>query len=320
MTGYAAIDLGTNSTNLLIVDPDGQEIERIVAVTRLGAGLGQRASGSPTRLDPEAFERTLAQLRHYRDRLDHHGVDTDAIRIVTTAAARALGAEDRERLFDEVQRCVGSRPILLSGRDEGRLAFAGATAGLSTSVPVAAPPWLVVDIGGGSTELMWGRDHPEQIVSLDIGAVSLTESTLAGDPPRPEELSNAIGLVSDLLADHWRDLPDDPAEATMVGIAGTITTIAAVEIGLTRFEPSVLHGFVLERPAVEDVFRTLATETLTDRRHNPGLAPERADVIVGGLCILVAIMRTLHTPELVVSIHNLLDGVVDTLRRGGDMG
>ena len=320
MTGRAAIDIGTNSTNLLVVDADGREIERIVAVTRLGAGLDPQTAGSATRLDPEAVERTLGQLRHYRDRLDHHGVDTDAIRIVTTAAARALGTAERDRLFDEVQRCVGTRPILLSGLEEGRFAFAGATAGLSTSVPVANPPWLVVDIGGGSTELMWGHDHPDHVVSLDIGAVSLTESLLHGDPPRPEELSNAIGLVSDLLADHSRDLPDDPGAATMVGIAGTITTVAAVEIGLSRFEPSVLHGFVLERPAVEDVFRTLATETLADRRHNPGLPPERADVIVGGLCILVAIMRTLHTPELVVSIHNLLDGVVDTLRRGGDVG
>lgn len=315
----AAIDLGSNSTNLLIVDAQGRELERIVAVTRLSAGLGRTAAGTPARLETSALERTIGQLTTYRERLDHHGVDIDSVRVVTTAIARELHEEDRERLAEAVNAAIGTRPVVLSGTDEGRLAFTGATSGLDRAVPAASPPWLVVDIGGGSTEVMWGRDHPEHVISLNVGAVRLTESELHSDPPRPEELSNAIGQVSDLLADHLRDLPTDPAEATMVGIAGTITTVAAVEIGLSRFEPSVLHGFVLERPAAEDVFRTLATESLADRIHNPGLPPDRADVIVGGLCILVAIMRTLQTPELVVSIHNLLDGVVDSVRRGREL-
>ncbi len=302
----AAIDIGTNSTNLLVVDPAGHELERIVAVTRLGQGVA--ATG---RLAQEAVERTLAQLREYRELLDRHGVG--AVRAVATSASR--DATNREEFFDAAEAVLGVRPELISGPDEGALAFRGAT----TALVDTRPPHLVIDIGGGSTELMLGGEGSAATelvgtVSLDVGAVRLTESVLHSDPPRPEELTNALGIVHDLLDDALRELPDAAAARTLVGIAGTITTVAAVELGLARSDPAAVHGFRLRRDAAEDVFRTLATEPLADRVHNPGLPPERADVIVGGCCVLVAILRRWHADELVVSHHSLLDGVCAQLR------
>jgi exopolyphosphatase/guanosine-5'-triphosphate,3'-diphosphate pyrophosphatase len=146
--------------------------------------------------------------------------------------------------------------------------------------------------------------------SFPVGAVVLTETELHRDPPRPEELTNAIGLVTDFMDDLVREHPQVLEATRVVGVAGTIVTIAAVELGLASFDGSALHGMRLTRDAAEDVFRTLATEVLADRVCNPGLPPERADIIVGGCCALVAIMRRLRISELTVSIHNLLDGVV----------
>src|SRR5204863_8356604 len=141
-----------------------------------------------------------------------------------------------------------------------------------------------------------------------VGAVRLTEAELHHDPPQPEELTNAIGIVSDLVDDAFRQhLPTAEDAPTLVGVGGTITTVAAMEIGLTDYDRSRVHHFRLDRDAVEDVFRTVATEPLAARRHNPGLQPERADIIVGGCCVLVAIMRRLRADELIVCDADLLD-------------
>lgn len=301
------IDLGSNSTNLLIVDTAGHEVERIVAVTGMGRDLSPDG-----RLNQSARQRVEQQLQHYADLFERHGVAPSQRRVVATAAARALAVDQREAWFDELADLLGVRPELLSGQDEGRLSFRGALGSLRSTHGSGAP-WLVVDIGGRSTELMWGIDEPAHVVSLNVGALTLTQDELHGDPPRPDELSNAVGSVADEVADALRMWPVDATEATLVGVAGTIVTAAAVEIGLTTFDPTVLHGFTLTRAAAEDVFRTLATESLADRVHNPGLPRDRADVIVGGLCALVAVMRTLRAPELIVSVHNLLDGVAGEL-------
>jgi exopolyphosphatase / guanosine-5'-triphosphate,3'-diphosphate pyrophosphatase len=293
---FAAIDMGSHSTNLLIASAQGRELHRVVTVT------GMTREGGEARL--------AAQLDLYARLLDEHGVDPSHRRVVATAAARALDADARTRLFDLVEQRVAVRPELLTGEHEGRLAFRGAVAALPPEATTPGAAWLVIDIGGASTEVMLGREEPDHVISLDVGAVTLTEGELHSDPPRPEELSNAVGRVADELADAVRAWPVDITQATLVGVAGTIVTAAAVEIGLRAFDAAALHGFTLTRPAAEDVFRTLATEALADRVHNPGLPADRAEVIVGGLCILVAAMRTLRAPHLVVSVHNLLDGVV----------
>jgi exopolyphosphatase/guanosine-5'-triphosphate,3'-diphosphate pyrophosphatase len=188
------------------------------------------------------------------------------------------------------------------------LAFRGATSWLDLD----DRPVAVIDIGGGSTEFAVGGADSVQIASIDLGSVSLTEQELHTDPPRPEELANAIGRVADEVDDVVRAMPELPS-ARLIGVAGTITTVAAVELGLEPYDPERIHLFVLTRQAAEDVLRTLATERLADRIHNPGLQAERADIIVGGCCILVAIMRRLEATELVVSECDLLDGLLGSL-------
>lgn len=300
----AAVDIGTNSTNLLVRDANGDEVERIVNVTRLGRGVD-----ASRRLAPESIDRTCAVLRDYANVLARHGVDvTRDLRVTTTSAAR--DASNRAEFFAAVTDAIGRPPDLLSGDDEGRLAHRGALTGLT----VGAGWHLLVDIGGGSTELVLGERtesgvRMRTVRSLDVGAVRLTERYLLGDPPRPEELTNAIGDAYDLLDDALRDVPDLALVTQLVGTAGTIVTAAAVEVGQRTFDPAALHGFRLDRAAVEDVFRTLATESLADRVHNPGLPADRADVIVGGLCVLVAVMRRWDARDILVSAHNIMDGI-----------
>jgi len=295
----AAIDCGTNSTRLLI-SRHGETIDRRMIITRLGKGVD--ATG---KLDPDAIERTLAVLREYRQAMDQQGVE--GVRIAATSAAR--DASNSEEFFGPAEQIVGTRPELLSGEDEGRMSFAGATADLDPS----RGPFLVIDIGGGSTECMVGTDHPEAVRSFDVGCVRLTEKHLVSDPPAAEELSNAIAEASAWFDDLLREVPAATQAQTVVGLAGTISAIGAVELGMATYDRDLIHHFPLTRTAIEDVFRTLATERLADRIHNPGLEAARADVIVGGLCVLVAFVRTLGVDEMLVSESDILDGLVASL-------
>jgi exopolyphosphatase/guanosine-5'-triphosphate,3'-diphosphate pyrophosphatase len=299
MTTLAAIDCGTNSTRLL-VSRDGDIVDRRMVITRLGKGVD--ATGT---LDPEAIERTLAVLREYRQAMDEYQVER--VRVAATSAAR--DASNSEDFFGPAGEIVGTPPELLSGDEEGRLSFAGATAGLDAS----QGPFLVIDIGGGSTECMVGTDAPDAVRSFDIGSVRLTEKHLAGDPPAPEELSNAIAEAVAWFDDLVREVPASTQVQTVIGVAGTITTIGAIELGMAEYDRDRIHHFRLTRAAIEDVFRTLATERLADRIHNPGLEAARADVIVGGLCVLVAFVRTLGIDELLLSESDILDGLVASL-------
>lgn len=300
MTGpVAAIDCGTNSVRLLVTDGERQ-LERLMRITRLGQGVD--ATG---RLDPDAIERTVDALRGFREVIDRHGVDR--IRMAATSAAR--DAANRDEFFAAAREVLGIEPELLSGMEEGRLSFRGATA----DIDAASGPFLVFDIGGGSTEFVWGTHDAEQVVSIDVGCVRMTEAWLHHDPPTAEELSQAISVIDIHLDDVLREMPQVTGAATFVGLAGTVTNVAAVEIGLAEWSREAIHHFVLTRAAVEDVFRTLATEPLVDRRHNPGLEPQRADVIVGGLCVLVSIMRRFGMAECLVSENDILDGLAQTL-------
>lgn len=309
----AAIDCGTNSTRLLVASADGSgglvTHERLMTITRLGAGVDQRR-----RFDPEAVARTQAVLAEYRQVMDDLGVAPGRLRITATSAAR--DAEDREEWFDAAEAVVGARPELISGTEEADLSFRGATTGLDP----ARGPFLVFDLGGGSTELAYGTDAVEASLSLDIGCVRLTERFIESDPPRPEELTAAISYAASWLDDVLRKMPQSTSAGTVVGLAGTVSTVAAVEIGLDAYDRSQLHHFVLTKDAAEDVFRTLATESRADRIHNPGLEEGRADVIVGGCCALVALYRTLGLDEVLVSEADILDGLALSVldRVGGD--
>ena len=309
MTRVAAVDCGTNSTRLLVSD-DGKTVERLMRITRLGQGVDQTRT-----LAPEAIERTVSVLREYRQVMDDHAVT--AVRMTATSAAR--DATNREEFFAAAAGAIGVPPELLSGEEEGRLSFAGATADLDPD----AGPYLIVDIGGGSTEFAVGpraADEPLEpygAVSVDVGCVRLTEKYFHHDPPTAEELSQAVSVVRAYLDDVVRDLPEVASAQRLVGLAGTVTTMAAVEIGLATYDRDRIHHFVLTRAAAEDVFRTLASERRRDRVFNPGLEEERADVIVAGCLILVTIMRKFGFDDCLVSEADILDGLAMSLLGAG---
>ncbi len=303
----ATIDIGTNSTRLLVADidaPDGEivTLDRRMTITRLGQGVDDAR-----RLAPDAIDRTVAALRTYRGVIDDIGAVT---RVRATATSAARDASNREDFFAAATDALGVTPELLSGAEEARLSFLGATTGLAA---IAPGPYLVVDIGGGSTEFVVGTTEPEGLISVDIGCVRLTEAWLHSDPPTAEELSQAVHVVREHLADVAREVPGVRSAKTLVGLAGTVSSMAMIEQGLAVYDRDRVHHFRLTKSAAEDVFRTLATEAIEDRRHNPGMEPGRVDVIVGGAIILVSILRTFGRNEVLTSESDILDGLVRDL-------
>jgi exopolyphosphatase/guanosine-5'-triphosphate,3'-diphosphate pyrophosphatase len=306
MTRVAAVDMGTNSTRLLVADVDGHgrdaklvPVDRRTRITRLGQGVDKDRA-----LHPDAIERVLAVLREYRGVLDDLGVE----RVRATATSAARDASNRDALFDPTEAILGVRPELLEGVAEARLEFIGATAGL------AEPgPYFVVDVGGGSTEFIVGTEEPDELCSIDVGCVRLTEQFLHSDPPTAEELSQAVSVVRDQLADVGRSLPGTWNAPTLVGTAGTVWTLAAIELGVDAARSDLIDHFRLSRAAAEEVFRTLATEAVEQRRHNPGLEPGRVDVIVGGAIVVVSVMRHWGFDALLVSEADILDGLARDL-------
>lgn len=299
---FGAIDCGSHSTRLLIMRGD-DVLERKVELTKLAEGMGP--SGV---LQPAALERTCAALTAYRTLLDRHGVEPDRVRVAATAAVR--DASNGLGFLERAGGIVGSPAEVLSGAAEGELTFVGATRELDPS----DGPFLVIDIGGGSTEFSYGHHEFDAAVSLDIGSVRLTEMYLHTDPPAPEELSNCVTYTGAWLDDVDRNLPQAHGARTVVGVAGTISTAVAVEIGIDEYDREQMHHFVLTREAAEDVFRTLATENRHDRAFNPGLPAGRIDTIVGGMAILVRIMRHFDLDELLVSESDILDGLARSVQ------
>jgi exopolyphosphatase/guanosine-5'-triphosphate,3'-diphosphate pyrophosphatase len=301
-TPVAVVDCGTNSTRLLI-RAGSVTLERRTVTTRLG-----RSTDRTGHLDADGSALTLEALAEYRDVIDAHGARQ--LRAVATQAVRE--ASDGDDFLAHATAALGAPVEVLSGEEEGRLGFVGATSEIDES----HGPFLVVDIGGGSTELSVGATTWQGSMSIAVGSVRLTEQQLLSDPPAPEELSNALAIVDAHLDDVLRELPGARDAVTLLGIGGTITTVAAIEIGLAQYDRDVIHHFVLTRPAAEDVFRTLATERLGDRVHNPGLRRDRADIIVGGCCVLLAVMRRLDFKDCLVCETDLLDGIADELILG----
>ncbi len=302
MSAVAAIDCGTNSTRLL-VRVDGRPVERLMRITGLGRGVDR-----DRRLAPEAIERTVSVLREYRAVMDRYGVER--VRMSATSAVRdSLNAAD---FVAAAREAVGVAPEVLAGAEEARLAFRGATSELA----IHDGPYLVVDIGGGSTEIVLGPgggEDPEGAISLDVGCVRMTERFLHSDPPSPLELHQAISVTTAYLEDVERELPGCRAARRMVGLAGTVSAAASIEQGLASYDRDRIHHFWLTRGAAEDVFRTMATESASDRAHNPGLEPGRVETIVGGMCVLVAVLRFFGHDGCLVSESDLLDGLAATL-------
>jgi exopolyphosphatase/guanosine-5'-triphosphate,3'-diphosphate pyrophosphatase len=294
----AAVDIGTNSVRLLIADENGRELERAMQITRLGQGVDQ--SGA---LHPDAITRTLAVLSSYGQRIQSFGVRR--VRAAATSAAR--DTSNRELFFDAAERALGARPELLSGDEEARLSFRGATAGLDTS----DGPFLVIDIGGGSTEFVLGLSEPEQQISVQMGCVRLTERHLDADPPTVAQIDACIGDVRHELL-RVRPAVDVQRARKVIGLAGTVSALAAMQLGLDEYDANRTHGSVLTRANVEALFERLREATVETRR---GLLvqPERAEVIVGGAIVLLTILREFAIDGLIVSEHDILDGLVASL-------
>jgi exopolyphosphatase / guanosine-5'-triphosphate,3'-diphosphate pyrophosphatase len=294
----AAIDIGTNSVRLLIADEAGREIERPMRITRLGQGVDVTGA-----LLPEAITRTTAVLAEYRSLLIRH----DVKRVRATATSAARDAQNSQQFFDAAERALGTRPELLSGEEEARLSFRGATHGLSPD----GAPFLIIDLGGGSTELVLGRLEPEAVISLQMGCVRMTERHLKADPPDENELAACFADVQRELA-RTRGVIDARQARSVVGLAGTVTALSAMQLGLTRYDATQTHHSRLTRAQVETLFSRLSSATVAARRSMLA-EPARAEVIVGGAAVLLTLMRELAIDELRVSERDILDGLAASL-------
>lgn len=310
MTGspVAAIDIGTNTVKLLIVDAAGEYITRRATTVRLGEGVD--TSG---RLSDAAMARAIEALQEFRTELDAHSLTVG--KVFATSASR--DASNRAEFFSAVSEAVGREPELLSGADEGRLSWKGGTSWATPRFNSYGEPLydLLVDIGGGSTEFVVGQpgSDPIGVWSINVGHVRMTEQFLTLDPPDPVELSGLVTVTHAHLDDVEREIPVVKQADRLIGVAGTIKTVAAVEIGMLTYDRERIHNFELTHPAVEDVFRTFATESHADRAFNPGLPPGRVKTIVAGTAILATIMRHFRLETCVVSETDILDGAVAEL-------
>ncbi len=305
----AVIDLGSNSTRLLAVDEHGVDLAREMTVTKLGQGLHR--SGV---LSEEAIARTVTAVEVFKRQCDGFGVT----RIDAMATAAARNASNRDELFDALQRVLGFRPRLLSGVEEAEVGWLGATAWAEARATSFGEPAydLMIDIGGASTEFAVGQPGapPVQAFSIDVGCVRITDQFLASDPPNAVELSSAVTVVRSHLDDVAREIPLIKQADRLIGVAGSITTVAAIEIGMQTYDRNRLHRFELTHAAAEDVFRTVATEVAQDRAANPGLRADRVGTIVAGSLILCAIMRHFGFERCIVSESDNLDGAIARLR------
>jgi exopolyphosphatase/guanosine-5'-triphosphate,3'-diphosphate pyrophosphatase len=328
----AAIDCGTNSLRLLVADVDPgsgrlTDVDRRMEIVRLGQGVD-----STGRLAPEALERTLRALRGYARIIGDRSAE--AVRMVATSATRdAVNAAD---FVHGVSGVLGLEPEVLSGEEEAYLSFVGATAefGAGSAEP-AGGPYLVVDIGGGSTEFVIGdgqatgdRTRGDRItgdrttgpagvsaVSVDIGCVRLTERHLHSDPPRRAEISAAAADIDAALDAVAGTIPV-PAARTLVGLAGSVTTVAGLALGLAEYDSARIHHARVSAEQVAAQTRRLLSQTREERAALGVMHPGRVDVIAGGAMVLDQIMRRFGFGEVLASEHDILDGIAWSLAAG----
>jgi len=298
----AAIDCGTNSIRLLVADVDpvagtALDVRREMVIVRLGEGVDATGAFSAA-----ALERTFAACRTYAAVLADAG--DPPLRFVATSASRDVA--NRAAFVAGVHGILGVEPEVISGAQEGELSFAGAVRGLPAD---ARRPCLVVDIGGGSTEFVLGADRPSHRFSVDLGCVRMTERHLAGDPPTAGQVAAATADIDAAIGRAGAVVPlREPG--TLVGLAGTVTTVAALALGLDRYDAGVIHH---SRVAAADVHRisgALLAMTTAQRAALPVMVPGREDVIAAGALVLARIVAATGAPEVLASEHDILDGVV----------
>ena len=314
----AAIDAGTNTTRLLVAEvQEGglTQVERRLIFSRLGEGVD--ATG---RLSPRGIKDSAAAIGEFVDRSRELG----AVRIRVAGTSAVREAANGEELLASVKEATGLDIEVLSGEAEAALSFAGATEDLPGG------RYLVCDIGGGSTELAEGRKGEmltekaaiDGVISLKLGVVRLTERHLAHDPPTPDELDSLEADIDRTLQAAGEELPEaprkapdknDPTSAGFVGVAGTVTSLAAIKLGHERYDPKLVHGSELTRDDVNGLYHRLAGMALPEREALPALPPGRADVIVAGCAILARVMARGSFPAVRVSEKDILDGLALTL-------
>ncbi|HEV8420176.1 MAG TPA: DUF501 domain-containing protein [Actinomycetota bacterium] len=295
----AAVDLGTNSIRLLVArfaegEAQLNQLARDTVITRIGQGVDKTGQ-----LAPEALRRTIRVLARFCRRA--RALGAERIHLAATSAVR--DASNRDDLAHAVEQLTGEPMEVLTGEAEAALAFLGATRSLDDPAP-----YLVVDIGGGSTEFVMGDREPSESVSAQIGSVRLTERYVLTDPPTFEELEKLELAVTSVLHQVEDRIPVHDA-VTLIGVAGTCTTIQAVALGLPEYDPEAIHRSVLSRDDAESVFRLLADMTTEERRQIPVMPPGREDVIVAGAAILVTAMRRWGFSQALISENDMLDGI-----------
>ncbi|MCX5200767.1 Ppx/GppA family phosphatase [Streptomyces sp. NBC_00237] len=301
MTRVAAVDCGTNSIRLLVADADpatGElvDLDRRMTIVRLGQGVDRTG-----RLAPEALERTFAACREYAEIIKAHGAEK--IRFVATSASR--DAENRADFVSGVLDILGVEPEVISGDQEAAFSFTGATKELAGR----AEDYLVVDIGGGSTELVVGRESVEAARSVDIGCVRLTERHQPSSPATAEQVAAIRADVSKALDLAAETVPLTGGPRTLVGLAGSVTTIAAIALGLEEYDSEAIHHARIPYEKVREITRSLIAATHDEKAAIPAMHPGRVDVIVSGALILLALMERVQASEVVVSEHDILDGI-----------
>lgn len=310
----AAIDLGTNAFRLLIADigPDRRlrvkHSER--AVPRLGTGIARTG-----RLDPGAMERSLDALRQFRSVIDRYPVD--AVVAAATSAAREAG--DADAFLQRIKRDVGFDVEVLSGQEEARRTWLGVLEGLNARERIVEQA-LVLDVGGGSTEIIRVRDGRfERALSLDLGVVKLTERYLHHDPPESSELAELDAEVRAILRTATT-LGEGLPRPTLVGTAGTVTAVAALHLGLTSYQPSLIHDAVVPREALMRIGTQLQGMTSTQRRNLPAIGRGREDVVIAGVRILQGVLDAFGVNSVLVSEYGLREGlIIDWLHRAADI-
>jgi exopolyphosphatase / guanosine-5'-triphosphate,3'-diphosphate pyrophosphatase len=309
----ATIDIGTNSV-LLLVAEETQEglhaVEERATVTRLGQGVDETRA-----LDDRAVERTNACLADYAERI--RGLGVDRVAVAGTSALRDAAGGEKVSAF--VSARLGVTLRVISGREEARLMFLGAVSGLRASEVGARTAF---DVGGGSTEVVRGARAPDGNVrldyaeSFDVGSVRLTERFIKSDPPSRTELASAIETLDQVLS----VIPQVTIDSRPIGIAGTVTTLAAVSLGMENYDGQRAHGLVLEVSEIQRVVTLLASARLEERRRVPGLHPGRVDVIVAGGLVVLAVLRRLGATSMQVSDRGLRWGLAEELAGVGSTG
>jgi exopolyphosphatase/guanosine-5'-triphosphate,3'-diphosphate pyrophosphatase len=300
----AVVDIGSNSTRLLVaeVDPQSATIEELVRrsqVTRLGHGVD--ATGA---LDADAIERVVRVLREYRAAIDEHHAGANLAVLTSAVRDASNGAQFAERVRSEFQ--LDAR--VLSGDEEAQLTFLGAMSGRPEQDPDGDAPTVVIDIGGGSTEFVVGVERAARFhVSLHAGVVRMSERHIHSDPPRPEELQ---ALAQDVRATLLEGLPAEQRTAVErgIGVAGTATSAAAIDQELDPYDPAQVDGYALELGTVELLLARLADMNERQRRQIVGLNPDRAPTIVAGMILLEEAMRAFGLEHIEVSEHDILYG------------